>query len=129
LTWALPGGRRQVHQTDELIGDPAALAGRETGVDRVHGESDVLVDGHPGQQRILLEDDAALGPGLAHGLTVQNDVPGVGREQAGHEIDERRLAGTRIADHRHELAYLQRKVDTAEHDRGAARGDGVLAKY
>src|SRR5262249_55446572 len=77
LARALPGGRRQIHQTNELVGDSAALAGGHPGIDRVHGERDVLVHGHPRQERILLEDDATLGPRLAHSFAVQDDVPGV----------------------------------------------------
>src|SRR5437879_8717376 len=47
-------------------------------------------------------------PGFADALAVEHDVAGVGRQQPRHEIDERRLAGSRVADDGHELA-LDRK--------------------
>src|SRR5207249_10269141 len=90
--------------------------------DGVDGESDVLVHGHPRQQRILLEDDATLGSGLDDGRAVEDDLAGVGGEKSGDEVDERGLAGSRVADHGNELALLEREVHTAEDVGRSARG-------
>src|SRR5262249_5118960 len=79
-------------------------------------------------ERILLEDDATLGPRLAHSFAVQDDVPGVGPQQARHEVDEGRLAGSRVSDHGHELAFLHREVDIAENVGGAPRGHERLSE-
>ena len=69
----------------------------------------------------MLKHDAALGPGFADALAVEHDVAGVGRQQPRHEIDERRLAGSRVADDGHELALLQREVHAAENLGGSPR--------
>ena len=88
---------------------------RHSPVDRVHGEGDVVVDAHPGKERVLLEDDPPLGAGLGHRGAVQHDGAGVGGDEAGDKGDERRLAGAGIADDGHELPVLQGEVDAAQH--------------
>ena len=70
----LPPGRREVDEGDELLGEPRALPRGQARVHGVDGEGHVVEDAHPGQQRVLLEDDAALGPGLRHGRAVEDDA-------------------------------------------------------
>ncbi len=78
----LAGGWREIDEFDQLLGQRLALARRAVGIHGVDGEGHVLVHGHPGQQRILLEDDAALGAGLGDPRAVQDDLAGIGCHEA-----------------------------------------------
>jgi hypothetical protein len=82
---------------------------------RVHGQPDVVLDREPGEQRVVLEDHAALGAGSVDRSPVDEHRALVGRNQAGDDRHERRLAGARRADDGEELALLDREVDAHEH--------------
>ena len=68
------------------------------------GEVDVVEAREPRQQRVVLEDHAAL-------RTRPRDLPAGAKQnaaargkQAGHQVEQRRFAAPRVADQRHELA-------------------------
>ena len=93
-------------------GTPRRAAARRSAVqsrvDLVHRELDVFVDRQPRQQRVVLEHDAAIGPGAVIGLPSNSDAcrrPGA-CSPAISEI-ERRLAGARVADDGDELALAR----------------------
>ena len=54
--------------------------------------------------------------------------PSVGGVEAGDEVEQRRLAATRRAHDRDELARLHREVDAAQRAHGRALGLEVLAQ-
>ena len=87
----------------------ASSRGVQFGKHLVDGQADVLEDGQPRQQRVVLEHDAAVRPGPGDRLAVQRDRAGVGRDQPGDQRDERRLARARVADDGDELAALDRR--------------------
>ncbi len=49
-------------------------------------EADVLLDGQPGEERVLLEHDAAVCAGALHELAVAVDLAAGGLEQAGDDV-------------------------------------------
>ncbi|MCY1302567.1 hypothetical protein D9M70_522300 [compost metagenome] len=68
-----------------------ALGARE---DLVDAEADVLVDGQPGQQRVVLEDDGAIRPRLVGNAAVEQHDAGRRQRQAGNDVEQSRLAAT-----------------------------------
>ena len=82
------------------------FGGRPVREDLIHGEADVFEHRQPRQQRVVLEDDAAIRSGLGDLQIVQRERAGVGLEQSGDERDERRLARAGVADDGDELAFL-----------------------
>jgi hypothetical protein len=123
LARALPGGRREVDEGDELVGDLPSLGGRQAGVHGVDGERDIVADAEPRQQRVVLEDDAALGAGPRHGNTIEPDLSGVRRDETAQERDERGLPRPGVADDRDELALVEGQIDPTEHGRPTAPSD------
>ena len=90
-------------------------------VEEEHG-SEAVSGGHhsqPGQQRVILENDAAIGAGRGDLEVVELDGAGVGPGQAGDQRDKRGLAGAGIAHNGDELAALDGEVDVGEHRRAA----------
>ena len=75
---------------------------------------DVLEAREPGQQRVVLEHDAALGARRSDLAVVAQEDAARRQRQAGDEVQERRLAAARVADQRHELALGDGEVDLAQ---------------
>ena len=102
-------------QSDEaqlLERDLAALGGRHAA--HPQAELDVGRDVEPGHQRMLLEDDAAVGAGTDDRAAVELDRAVGRREEAGNAIEQRRLAAARRADGDDEFAVLDRQVDVRQ---------------
>ncbi len=93
---------------------PAALR-RPVRERLVHAQSDVLVDGHPGKQRVVLEDHGPLAAGFTDFLAVEQHRAGVRRQKPREDRDQRGLAGAGEADDRDELPLLDRQIDAAQH--------------
>src|SRR3954453_12874909 len=75
-------------------------------------EGDIVPDAEPGERGILLEHDAdSLGHDSGDGLALEGYGPAARRAQPGEEVEQRRLAATRWADHREELAASEREID------------------
>jgi hypothetical protein len=67
-----------------------------------------------GHGRILLIDHAAVGAGTRDGFAEYGDFAGGRREmrpQSGQHAQHRRLAATRRADERDELAFVRKVMD------------------
>jgi hypothetical protein len=58
-------------------------------------EGDVVDDGEPREERVRLEDHAAVGAGRAHRLAVEQDLAGGRLVEAGDQAQQRRLAAAR----------------------------------
>ena len=92
---------------------------------RLAAEVHVLDDVEVVAEREILVDD--LDPELGgvlravdrDRLAVEEDLAAVGRVDAGDALDQRRLAGTVVADERHHLAGAHLEVDVGERLHGA----------
>ena len=120
---SLVAGGGETDEADQLLGEPPTLGRAQAGIHGVDGQGHVVVHGHPRQQGILLEDDAAVGAGPLHGHAVEHDRARVGRDQAGDQGHERRLARARVPDDGDELALVDREIDAAEDPRRPPPGD------
>ena len=120
----LVAGRGEVDHRDVLLDVLAAALGGPVGEDAVDGERDVAEDREPREQRVVLEDDAAVGSGALDRFAVEADGAGVGLHETGDEVDQRALAGAGVADDRHELALGDLEVDVGQH-LGAVAAGGV----
>ena len=67
-------------------------------------EGHVLEHGEPGVRAVALEDHAPVGPGPRDGLPAQQGLAGGGREEAGHDVQDRALAAARGPQEHAELA-------------------------
>ena len=99
------------------------------------GDGEVLLDHHAGGRSAhwILEDASDEGGALVLGHArnihaVDCDRPFVDREDAGNGVEKRRLPGAVRADHRAEVARLERKADAAERLLfvGRARKEGLV---
>src|ERR1700736_5015764 len=84
---------------------------------RTHGERYVRFHRQPWQQRVSLEDHAAIKAG-ARDLAVRHDDVAAGRLlEPGKDIEDRALATSGMSYHADELTLLDRKTDVLEHGR------------
>ena len=67
-------------------------------------EGDIVVDGQPRDQRVLLEHEAAVGAGSGDGHAVERQLALVHWDETGDQTQERRFAAAGRADERHERA-------------------------
>src|SRR6185295_131437 len=91
-------------------------------------EGDVALRGQPGEQRISLEDDAAIEAGGNDRFVVDGDDAMVHALQAGDDRQQRRLAAAGGADERDELVLANVEIDAGERDELAALGPVALAE-
>jgi len=110
LVLVLPEPHRGEVALDDLVGDRPVAAG--------HGRPGRLPDvGQQAQareQRVVLEHHRPVRPGTDHHLVVGHDAAAVGLGEAGDDVDQRRLAASRVPDERDELALLDGEVDAAK---------------
>ena len=71
--------------------------------------------GQPREDRVLLEDHAAVVVRAGDRLAVDVDAARVGGEEAGRHVEQRRLAAAAGAEHAHELAGAHVEGDAVEH--------------
>ena len=123
------GGHVQATEADE-----AAAVGP------VAAEEDVLGDAErAGGGELLVDEADAEVLAFAHrgergGAAVEGDLAGRGREGAGDDVDQRRLAGAVLADEADDLARRDAEVDAVQHGHVAealrrfrgSRGSGVI---
>src|SRR6185312_4094811 len=70
----------------------------------------------------VLEHHAAIGPGPAHRPAVHAHLAVVGALEAGHQVEQRRLAAARRADQADELSVADGERHLAQRRGHAARG-------
>ena len=102
----------QPDDVQELLGSLALLGLGEAVNRRIHRLEDVVPDTHPGQEGVVLEHHAAVGPGPFDCPPAQPQLA-LGRPiEAGHQVEDRRLAAAGVADQAHDLAagHVQRDV-------------------
>ena len=80
----------------------------------VDGEAHVVVDGEPGQQRVVLEHHGAIGPGLVDLLVLEQHRAARDVEQAGDDVEQGRLAAAGMADDGDVLALLDAEIDVGQ---------------
>ena len=83
----------------------------------VHRDGDVAVDGQPRQQRVVLEHDGTVGARVVDHLAFEEDLAAGRLQQAAQDVEQGRLAASRMADQRDELALLDAQVHVAQHFR------------
>src|SRR5690606_22756146 len=82
-------------------------------------ERHVLGHRQPGEQRVLLEHHAAMRIDVAHLAPVDDDAPGAGPLEAGNQVEQRRLAAARCAQHHQELAARNLQIDAVQRLEGS----------
>jgi hypothetical protein len=75
---------------------------------------DVLGGGLPGEERVVLEDHAAVGSGPAHHVAVDEYRAPGGATQAGQDVEERRLPASARADDGDELVARDLEIEPAD---------------
>ena len=118
-----------VHQRQVVLDPVAPFALVHAALEQlVHRHFDVLVDGQPGQQRMVLEHHAAVRARPAHFLAVENHPAEAGLQQPGDDVQHRRLATAGVADDGDELALGDVQVDVLEHLRGEVAAHETLVQ-
>src|SRR5688572_11664991 len=77
----------------------------------VNGKRHVAAYGEPGQERVVLEHDTAVGTRPSDRPAVEADFPLIRLDQPRDERDERRLPAARETENGEKFAFLNRKVD------------------
>jgi hypothetical protein len=86
----------------------------------VHGKQCVGEHVAPREQRRGLEYDADVAPGTGDQRSAHVDFTRGASERAGDQPEQRALAAAARADHRHELAVVNREIDARERVDGIA---------
>ena len=90
-------------------------------------ERDIVIDGQPREQRVLLKHEAAVRAGGGDGRAVERQLALVHLDEAGDQTQERRFAAAGRADERHERASGNIERNIVERgDALAGRIDKVL---
>jgi len=105
----------QVDGLEDRLGPGLPLLRRHVGKQLIDREQDVLEGREPREERVVLENHAAVRPWSHHRFTAEEDFAAVGGLETGHQVDQRRLARSRVADDGEELSFLDRQVDLAKH--------------
>ena len=106
-----------------LLDQRAALFGGEAGIDLIDRQGDVLLNGEPGQQRVILEDHHLVGPGPLHGLAIDEHGTAGGQIEAGDHVQQCALAASRVADQRDELTFADLEIDPLESQVAGTTGE------
>ncbi len=110
------GEADQVEVVRDQVG--AFRAGQALGL---QSERDVAGGGAPGQQRVLLEDDAPVQAGPGDRAAVDENLPGGGGGQPAEQVEQGGLAAAAGADDDQELAGAYAEGEVVE------RGDRTAA--
>src|SRR5262249_11960726 len=89
----------------------APLARRSAHLEAV---ADILRDGQPRKERILLEDDAAIDTWAGHRLAIDLDGPAVRADKASKNVEERAFAAAGRSDDSDELTFRNGDVHVGE---------------
>ena len=90
--------------------------------DHTHGKRNVFIHRHFVDQAKILKNDAQSPAQLRqlaaldalHVKAVDRDLSGCGTQLAGDQLDDRRLAGARRSDQKHEFPFVDREADATE---------------
>jgi hypothetical protein len=112
LVGPLVEGLGEADSLERGAGDAPALRFRHT-LQR-QAEADVLPDAEPGEERRLLEDQAALGRWAGDGLAEGEEVTPGGGFEPGDQVEQRALSAAGGTQEDHELARPHGEVDVAQ---------------
>src|SRR6516225_4987672 len=98
---------------DVVAADLPAPRSRDAG--NLEPELDIAKHAAPGQQSIVLKDQAAVGTRALDGTAFDPDVAGIGGDQAGDDLDERGLAAAAAAEEADELIPRNAERHAVEH--------------
>jgi hypothetical protein len=90
------------------------LDGRRRAAGHFQAKGNVALDRHPGEQGVLLEHHAAIGPRFGDALVPYQDLARGGMRKPGNRIQQGRLAAARRAEQADELAAVDVQVDVLE---------------
>src|SRR5215211_6444291 len=102
----------QPHLLEERVGDAPTLLLR--GALQRGAELDVLAHAEPREERVALEDHATVRPGALDRLAGDLDRPLGRADEAGHDVQERRLAAARRAHDAREVRVVDLNGDVVE---------------
>ena len=85
----------------------------------LQAEGDVLAHGHPGKQRVFLEDHRPRRLGLEHPLAEGEDLPRTRPREPGDGVQQRGLAAAGRSEQADELARGDVQIDAIERDDAA----------
>src|SRR5437667_167725 len=91
----------------------------------LRSERDILAHRVPGEQRVLLENDAPVGTGPINTHPVNEDLSAIGPDVSGDEVQQCRLPASRIAEEGDEFALRGLERHPAEHEPAVRRGGGI----
>ena len=106
------GGALEPDELHELVGNALNLAARQPALARA--ETDVLANGHPGKQRVVLKHHAAVAARTGDPLGVHQNLAGGRLLEPGDDAQHSRLAAARGADQTDELTLLDCHIDAGE---------------
>ena len=125
-----PAQRGDAEQVEHVLDPAAHHVGRDAEV--LHRVRELVLDGvgDEARGRVLTDHTDTIGqlPGRRHGGDpVDGDAPeqraaGEVGDEPVHRAQQRRLAGTGLADDEEEVALVDREVDVDERGRGVASG-------
>src|SRR5262249_8039609 len=110
LMWIMGGESREPNHGEHLSRARLALGAADTAV--LEAKGDVVADGAPGQERVLLEHHRRQRRTGTIGLDA--DLTGALAEQPGHHAQERGLAAAARPDDAEELAGVSLERDPVE---------------
>src|SRR5689334_3101396 len=105
---------RQADQLDQPLRALAHGAPVEPAL-QLEAVDDVLHDGPPGKQRVVLEHERAVGTRTIDQAAVDADLAPADLDEPVDRVEERGLAAARRPDDRDQLSLRDREVDAAEH--------------
>src|SRR4029077_2014977 len=80
----------------------------------VESEQQILAHREPGKYRALLRDEDPARVGLGVPCTVDHDRAGIGADESGHQVEERRLAAAGRPHDGDEFALTHAEADTVD---------------
>src|SRR5262249_24959497 len=102
----------QAYQSDEPLGDRAALGGRRAL--ELEPELDIVLHRPPRQQPKLLKNHGAVAARPGDLLAVDQYFAGIRLEEPEHNIEKGALATAGGADNRKKLTFLDVDIETVE---------------
>ena len=99
--YVLVTGAFQTHLGKKLVGTAATLSPGDA--PQLQRKGDIVTGVEPGIERIVLEDDGAIGGRAGDVLAVDRDAAGGWFQEAGGQIEKAGLAGAGAADERNEF--------------------------
>ena len=117
------GRRAQSDELEQLPCPRHRRAGRGASAPDFDRQHDVLDRGFPRQERRLLKHHSDVRPRAHHRPMFEHDPPGGGRNESGHDLQQRGLATTGGADDRRELPLAEDELHILESEEPVARID------